>query len=106
VLDLFILLLLSSPFLVVGFLIFSVVVGCVATAKNRSFLGWFLLSFLITPLFALLALIAVPMREPRPDPSALAWFAITAAVIGVVGAGFFWLIREPSPTPKPAASII
>jgi hypothetical protein len=38
--------------LIVIFPIFAVVVGALATAKNRSFFGWFLLSFLITPIFA------------------------------------------------------
>ena len=47
--------------------IFAVVVGTLATAKNRSFLGWFLLSFLITPVFALLALMVVPIHLPLYD---------------------------------------
>ena len=50
--------------LLVIFPIFAVVVGTLATAKNRSFLGWFLLSFLITPVFALLALMVVPIHLP------------------------------------------
>jgi hypothetical protein len=43
-------------------LIFFVVVGGVARSKNRSFVGWFLLSIVITPLFALIALVAVPRK--------------------------------------------
>ena len=53
--------------LILSFPIFAVVVGAVATAKNRSFFGWFLLSFLITPFFALLALIAVPAISQAPQ---------------------------------------
>lgn len=47
--------------------IFAVIVGVLARAKNRSFIGWFLLSFLITPVFALLALMAVPIHLPLYD---------------------------------------
>jgi hypothetical protein len=43
-------------------LIFFVVVGGVACSKNRSFVGWFLLSIVITPLFALIALVVVPRK--------------------------------------------
>ena len=51
----------SLSLLIVMFPIVALVVGALATAKNRSFIGWFLLSFLITPVFALLALMAVPI---------------------------------------------
>ena len=53
--------------LIVIFPIFAVMVGALATAKNRSFFGWFLLSFLITPVFALLALMVVPIHLPLYD---------------------------------------
>ena len=52
-------------FLIVIFPIFALVVGTLAMFKNRSFIGWFLLSFLITPLFALAALMIVPILMPR-----------------------------------------
>jgi hypothetical protein len=56
--------------LIVIFPIFALVVGTLATVKNRSFIGWFLLSFLITPVFALLALMVVPIYLPLyDDPS-------------------------------------
>ena len=93
--DLFALLLLTSPFLVLGWLIFAVVVGCVATAKNRNFFGWFLLSFPITPLFAMLALIAVPARAPQPERP-VGWSRIVIVAILLV-AGIIWLMpRHPS----------
>ena len=57
--------------LIVIFLTLAVVVGVLATAKNRSFIGWFLLSFLITPVFALLVLMSVPIHLPRYDDNAL-----------------------------------
>ena len=53
--------------LIVIFPIFAVLVGTLATAKNRSFIGWFLLSFLITPVLALLALMVVPIHLPLYD---------------------------------------
>jgi hypothetical protein len=53
--------------MIVIFPIFAVMVGTLATTKNRSFLGWFLLSFLITPVFALLALMVVPIHLPLYD---------------------------------------
>jgi hypothetical protein len=54
-------------FLIVAFPILGLVVGTLATAKNRSFLGWFLLSFVLTPPIALLALMAVPIYLPLYD---------------------------------------
>jgi hypothetical protein len=89
--------------LALGYLIFAIVVGCVATAKNRSFLGWFLLSLLITPFFALLALIAVPVAKPRRESA----FAYLAIAVVMVGAGVFWLMpRERAPATSTAASVI
>ena len=57
----------SLSLLMVMFPIFALVVGALARAKNRSFIGWFLLSFLITPLVALLALMFVPILVPGSD---------------------------------------
>jgi hypothetical protein len=39
--------------------------GCLALSKNRSFGGWFLLSFFFSPIIAILALIVVPVL-PAP----------------------------------------
>jgi hypothetical protein len=77
----------------VGLLYFAlcIVVGGVAYAKNRNFIGWALLSLLITPFFALLALIAVPAK---PDDFVSAdsewmlprWFvALTFVICAIVG---------------------
>ena len=57
----------SISFLIVAFPILGVVVGVLATAKNRSFFGWFLLSFVLTPPIALLALMIVPIHLPLYD---------------------------------------
>ena len=57
----------SISFLIVAFPILGLVVGALATAKNRSFLGWFLLSFVLTPPIALLALMFVPIHLPLYD---------------------------------------
>ena len=48
-------------------LVFFVVVGAVARSKNRYFIGWFLLSMIITPLLALIALVAVPRKPTRRE---------------------------------------
>jgi len=46
-----------------GWIILSVIVGFVATSKNRSFFGCFFLSMLISPLLTLIILIVMPAIE-------------------------------------------
>ena len=46
---------------------FFILVGCVASAKGRSFVGWFLLSALFSPVLTLLALVAIPAKLRRDD---------------------------------------
>jgi len=51
-------------YFVIGLPLF-VLVGCIARSKRRSFIGWFVLSVVFSPVLALLALIAVPVRAER-----------------------------------------
>lgn len=57
--------------LIMGFIIFiawialSILVGVLATNKGRKFLGWFLLSALISPLFGILALLVAGETEEQ-----------------------------------------
>lgn len=52
---------------VIGWLIFAIVVGVIASSKRRSGFGWFLLAVLISPLIAVIAVAAMPPVEP-PKP--------------------------------------
>lgn len=58
-------------------LLFSVVVGIIASSRGRSGFGWFLLSIIISPLLSLIlvALLpslktAAPVAGPNPQPAA------------------------------------
>ncbi len=53
--------------IVVGWFIFSVVVGIIAGARGRSGFGYFLLSILLSPLIGGLLAIALPSRATRAD---------------------------------------
>jgi hypothetical protein len=44
-----------------------VAVGCLASSKNRSGFGWFLLAVCLSPIFAILALIVVPAAPSQFD---------------------------------------
>jgi hypothetical protein len=94
------------------------VVGGVASAKNRNFIGWALLSLVISPFFAILALIAVPVRTV---PARTEYFGhmsmprIFLIAVAIIGAMFWFMPRQPSftpyvpeivplPRPRPAAA--
>lgn len=49
--------------LIVLWILVSVLVGFVASAKGRSAVGWFFISLMFSPLIALLALCAVPDKR-------------------------------------------
>lgn len=49
--------------IVLAWLTCSIFVGMVAMMKDRSFLGWFLLSVLFSPILVILGLIAVPVKS-------------------------------------------
>jgi ABC-type sulfate transport system permease component len=48
---------------VVVYLIISIAVGSAAKARGRDGFGWFLLSLIVSPILALLLLIAFPVRD-------------------------------------------
>jgi len=48
--------------------ILSLFVGVAANSRGRNGVGWFLISLLISPLFGLLFLIAMPIKTPRLPP--------------------------------------
>lgn len=48
--------------LVFGWIIFSFLPAIIAPSRGRSFIGWFLLSLLISPLFGLILVLALPSR--------------------------------------------
>lgn len=52
--------------IIIGWLILSAFCGWVAAQKGRSFLGWTLLSVLLSPLIAIIGLIAVPAISSAP----------------------------------------
>lgn len=49
-------------FIVILWLVMSIFCGWIASQKGRSFLGWMLLGLLLSPLLAIVGLIAVPSR--------------------------------------------
>lgn len=62
--------------LLLGWLVFSVVVGVVAAGRGRSGLGYFVLSLLLSPLIGLILAIALPAKTSavlaHPGPGDLA----------------------------------
>jgi hypothetical protein len=69
---------LFAALLIPIYIICAIVVGWVARQKLRSFLVWFVLSLIITPLLSTLALIAVPARETQSKAGALVIAALLA----------------------------
>jgi hypothetical protein len=53
--------------LVVGWLIFSIVVGIGASGLGRSGFGWFVLAVVITPLLAVILLFLLPARTQAAE---------------------------------------
>ena len=51
----------------------SIFVGWVARQKNRSGFGWFINGLIFSPLLAMIALAAVPAREPRKADDRVEW---------------------------------
>jgi hypothetical protein len=49
-----------------GWLILAIVVASAASARGRDAKNWFLLSLVISPIIALLALLAYPAQQPKP----------------------------------------
>lgn len=56
-------------FIVILWLVMSIFCGWIASQKGRSFLGWMLLSLLLSPLLAIVGLIAVPSRQAPAAPA-------------------------------------
>jgi hypothetical protein len=48
--------------IVAGWFLFSFLPAIIAPSRGRSFIGWFLISILISPLFALILVLALPSR--------------------------------------------
>ncbi len=44
----------------IGWLVFSVVVAVAASSRGRSGFGWFLLSFILSPLLAIILVLVLP----------------------------------------------
>lgn len=55
--------------IIIGWIVFSVVVGVVAASRNRSVVGWVLLSLLISPLLALILLAFLGKPSPSSGPT-------------------------------------
>jgi hypothetical protein len=51
--------------LIVFWLLFSFVIGIIASSKGRSGFGWFLLSVLISPLLSFILVLALPSLSTR-----------------------------------------
>ncbi|MBL4815823.1 MAG: hypothetical protein JKY74_10100 [Shewanella sp.] len=49
-------------------IVLSIAVAVIATSKNRSGFGWFLISFLITPLIAIICVACMPAIA-KDDPT-------------------------------------
>ncbi|EMW2000161.1 MULTISPECIES: zinc ribbon domain-containing protein [Morganellaceae] len=45
--------------MLIFWILLSIIIGCVAASKDRSFLGWCLLSLVISPLISLIILLIV-----------------------------------------------
>lgn len=56
--------------MIIGWLILSAFCGWVAAQKGRSFIAWMLLSAVLSPLIAIIGLIAVPAISSAPEASA------------------------------------
>ena len=57
---------------VLFWLMFAIVVGIIANSRNRSGIGWFFLSVLITPILGLILVMCLP--QPPPEEGATdAW---------------------------------
>lgn len=58
--------------MVILWLVMSAFCGWIASQKGRSFLGWLLLGLVLSPLIAIIGLVAVPSRHqpaaPEYDP--------------------------------------
>lgn len=52
---------------VIGWLIFAVIVGVIAGSRKRSGFGWFLLAVLISPLLALILVLALGVPKPPAE---------------------------------------
>lgn len=52
--------------LVVGWFIFALLPAIIAPSRGRSGFGWFLVSLLISPLFGLILVLALPSRAKVP----------------------------------------
>lgn len=86
---------------IVFWLIFAVVVGAIAAGKGRSGFGWFLLAVLISPLIAIIVLIAVGEgdRGRRQCAACMEWVQAEAKICKHCGRDF----RTPKPgAPLPA----
>lgn len=57
----------TTLFIIVGWLVLSIVVAVAANARGRSAGGFFLLSLLVSPLIGLLAVVAMPAQESEWD---------------------------------------
>ena len=53
-----------TAFVLLSYPIFCVLIGVVAKGRNRSWIGWFMLSVLVSPLFSWLVLILLPKGKP------------------------------------------
>ena len=51
--------------------IFAVIIGIGAARQGRNGVGWFLLSAVISPLFTLILLLALPRRGQQRSPGAI-----------------------------------
>lgn len=49
--------------IVVGWIIFALLPAIIAPSRGRSGFGWFLISLLISPLFGLILVLALPTRQ-------------------------------------------
>lgn len=55
--------------IVIGWVVFAGLVGIAAASRGRSGFGWFLLSCIISPLIAILVLIAMPQLNANTPPA-------------------------------------
>ena len=79
--------------IVVGWLIFSIVVGAAAGARGRSGFAWVLLSLLISPLVAaiILAILPDPRARELPRRGTVALLLVIGAFIIAVMIFRVWL---------------
>lgn len=49
--------------IIVGWIVFSLLPAIIAPSRGRSFLGWLLISLIISPLFGLILVLALPGKN-------------------------------------------